>query len=176
MLGLVMVAALAVAGCGAVSGAVDPAIERIAAGLAPRLTASDAVAMTRSYLDAQRGLVAAPELHQAPDVLSATAVRARDAADLDACIPATDSDAIVWLTFGTGDYLNLEEHPWSPSTVTAPGDGLVDGVDCFAPGPNGVLAIDDATGAILGVYPVSSRPHAGTGLPGIPGAVLRSGS
>ena len=70
------------------------------------------------------------------------------------CIPPVTSSDIVWVTKGTGDYLNLSDHPWSPKSASAPES---DAGDCFQPGPVGTLVIDDATGDILGVLPGPAR-------------------
>jgi len=51
--------------------------------------------------------------------------------------------------------LNLDERPWSPSSVHAPQPDR-----CALRGPEATLVIDDATGAILGVYPGNRiAPH-----------------
>lgn len=62
------------------------------------------------------------------------------------------------VTKGRGDYLNLADHAWSPSSFHASADERA--MTCVYPGPEGTLVIDDATGAILGVYPGSPiAPH-----------------
>ena len=131
----------------------------IAPGLHPRLSPDDAVRITRDYLNAQTPQLAAPELHSPPHVDSVIAIEAANASSLDGCIPAETSSDIVWVTKGTGDYLNLSPHPWSSETI-----GNVTVVDagareCSDPGTSGTLVIDDATRSILGVFP---------GAPGYP--------
>jgi hypothetical protein len=44
------------------------------------------------------------------------AVTANDAPAIDGCIPLGKGAGVVWITRGTGDYLDLADHPWSPST------------------------------------------------------------
>jgi hypothetical protein len=169
-MGLACVLAVAVvtAGCGLTSPANGPYSTRIADGVWPRLSAADAVAISRSYLDAQTPEIAAPELHVVPDITATWAVQASDAATIDGCIPAVSSTDVVWVTEGVGDYLNLRDLPWSRTTTQANADSpMVDA--CGGPGPAGTIVIDDATGAILGVYPaVGPYPHptmAGTPSP-----------
>jgi len=125
----------------------------IAPGLAPRLKAYDAVRITRAYLDRQTPQLAAPGIHTPAQVTAVWAVDARNARTLDGCIPRGDSGAIVWITEGVGDYLNLEAYPWSdPDAGGSPA--------CAGPGTAGTIAIDDATGAILGVWPtIPTLPH-----------------
>jgi hypothetical protein len=122
----------------------------IASGLSPRLSSDDAVRITLDYLNAQTRQIAAPELHIPPRVDSAVAVEAVNAPSIDGCIPAETSAQIVWVTKGSGDYLNLSAHPWS-----SPANGNSDPIslECGGPGPAGTVVIDDATGSILGVYP-----------------------
>jgi len=132
----------------------------IAPGIQPRMTAADAVRITDGYLDQQTPELAAPELHRPPRVRQVWAVRAFDAPAVDGCIPPDQGDAIVWVTKGEGDYLNLQDHPWSKAfygTETA----AVDRASCEGPAPAGTLVIDDATGEILGVYPeaLPMDPH-----------------
>ena len=137
----------------------------VAAGLQPRLSSNEAVAITRSYLDQQTRQLAAPELHVASHVTNAWAVRAREAWQLDGCIPKTAGGDIVWVTRGQGDYLNLAERAWS-HTLSVVDQAKPDEtrLRCFSPGTAGTLVIDDATGSILGVYPESSGyPHPAPG-------------
>jgi hypothetical protein len=149
--------ALALAACAPPAN--GPYAATIAPGLNPRLTAGDAVRITRGYLDEQTPELAAPGLHISPTVAFVWAVRAVDAPALDGCIPAEQGDRIVWVTKGQGDYLNLRDHPWSRQTS---GQDAADPVlaSCEGPGPAGTLVIDDASGEILGVYPeVAVLPH-----------------
>jgi hypothetical protein len=142
--------------CGASNG---PFSASIADGLQPRMSAEDALGVTRAYLDAQRGELAASSMHRAPRITAIWAVASDHAALLDGCIPAHPPGAIVWVTKGEGDYLNLSDHPWSPSSFLLSEED-VRAMTCSAPGPQGTLVIDDATGAILGVYPESpGYPH-----------------
>ena len=147
----------------------------IVPGLQPRLAPDDAVRITRQYLDAQMPQLAAPEIHIPAHVDSAVAIDAADARSLDGCIPIETSSDIVWVTKGTGDYLNLSSHPWSPrgSKQTA-SDPVAS--QCLDPGPSGTLVIDDSTGQILGVFPARpgirgqrrNRNRASSQSPGLP--------
>jgi hypothetical protein len=130
----------------------------IAAGLHPLMTADQAVAATWAYLAEQQPELAAPELHADPHVQQVWAVPASDAHALDGCIPSQGSDAIVWVTKGTGDYLNLQDHPWSRQSGQTDDPAAI---ACQGPGPAGIIVIDDATGQILGVYPLigPQYPH-----------------
>jgi hypothetical protein len=120
----------------------------------------DAVAVSRSYLDAQTPEIAAPELHIEPHITRAWAVLASDARSVDGCIPDEASTQIVWITKGVGDYLNLRDLAWSRATTQANADTAA-AMTCGGPGPAGTIVIDDATGAILGVYPeIREYPHA----------------
>jgi hypothetical protein len=66
---------------------------------------------------------------------------------------AQGGGAIVWITKGVGDYLNVSDRPWSHRT------GATNDV-CQLPGPEGTLVIDDGSGEIIGVYPESpGYPH-----------------
>ena len=130
----------------------------IADGAKPRLTSDDAVAITWDYLARQTPEIAAPELHVKPHVAQVWAVHAADAPRLDGCVPAQISSDIVWVTAGVGDYLNLHDLPWSHGTEPTE-DPLL--IACQGPGPAGILVIDDATGSVLGVYPLvgDQYPH-----------------
>ena len=120
----------------------------VAAGLAPRLQGSDAYRITIDYLH-QAGAEAEPGTTVAPSLTSIWVVTADQAAALDGCIPTGKGSGIVWVTKGQGPYLNLAAHAWSRPS----GPGV-----CSAPGGSGTIVIDDATGAILGVFP-NSGPH-----------------
>jgi hypothetical protein len=127
-----------------------------APGLQPRLTALDVIRISREYLDDETPELAAPELHIPPRITNAWAVRANQASAVDGCIPVVSSDHIVWVTKGQGDYLNLSDRPWSTRIDWADQlDPDPTRLICESPGPLGTLVIDDATGAILGVYPES---------------------
>jgi hypothetical protein len=144
----VVILAMTTMGCRLGSGS------SIAPELHPRMTAANAVRITLDYLAAQTPQIAAPELHIAPKVVSARVVSAASARTLDGCIPAQSSDKLVWVTKGEGDYLNFVGHPWSPSFAGANDSESTAQVQmCAGPGPAGTIVIDDATGAILGVYP-----------------------
>ena len=156
IIALLLTGAILVAACDA-SAANGPFTVSISPGLHPRLSAEDAVRITRDYLADQTPQIAAPELHVPPQVTSVSAVTAANAQTLDGCIPPEQSDEIVWVTEGQGDYLNLRDHPWSPSSH---GHAMPIVFTCDAPGPAGTIVIDDATGQILGVYPtVAEYPH-----------------
>jgi hypothetical protein len=128
----------------------------VAPGLQLRLTVQDAINISRGFLDDQRPELAAAELHIPPRITRAWAVRASEASALDGCIPIVPGDEIVWVTKGQGDYLNLSDRPWSKSSFWADQlDPDSTRMICEAPGPQGTLVIDDATGVILGVYPES---------------------
>ena len=120
----------------------------VASGLSPRLQASDAYRITLDYLH-QASLRAEPGPTIEPSLTSMWAVTADQAAALDGCIPTGKGGGIVWVTKGRGPYLNLATHPWS----TPSGSEV-----CSAPGASGTIVIDDATGAILGVFPITG-PH-----------------
>ena len=142
---------LVVTGCG-VLNANGPYSLSIQPDLQPRLRAADAVQITRNYLDAQTPEIADPDEHIAPDVSAVWAVSASRATAIDDCIPSEQANAIVWVTKGVGDYLNLTAHAWSPSSHA-------DDARCAGPGPAGTIVIDDATGVILGVYPEGPVLH-----------------
>lgn len=114
----------------------------IAPGVRPVTPNGRIAAIARRYLDDQTPELAAPNIHQPPVVISATATFARDARQLEPGIPdaqaAAEPDRIVWIVRASGDSLNLHDLPWSNSGV---------------PYPSGNIVIDDATGTILGVYP-----------------------
>ncbi len=145
--------ALAIASCGRTAAATNgPFALSIGPGISTNLTASDAVRISRAYLDAQTPELAAPELHAPPQIMAVWAVHANDGIALDGCIPSGQGDRIVWITKGTGDYLNLVDHAWSKAASAE----LV----CSGPGPAGTIVIDDASGSILGVYPENGAyPH-----------------
>jgi hypothetical protein len=67
---------------------------------------------------------------------------ARDSSAIESRIPqdrADESlDRLVWIVFGSGDFLNLDPRPWS-------GKGT--------PHPCGTIVIADDTSEVLGVYP-----------------------
>ena len=150
---LVLVCSICLGSCAALDG---PYTASVGPELHPRLTAQEAIALSRRYLDDQTPELAAAELHAPPRITRAWAVRANEASALDGCIPTVSGDQIVWVTKGQGDYLNLSDHPWSTSSfgisqVNPNPSRMI----CEAPGPQGTLVIDDATGVILGVYPES---------------------
>jgi photosystem II stability/assembly factor-like uncharacterized protein len=147
---------LILASCGEPLGSFTTSI---APGLHPRLAPADAVGISRAYLDAQTPELAAPELHRPPEISDVWAVLARDAKELDGCIPSQLDDRIVWVTKGRGDYLNLHDHPWSHAfTAADQADPALE--NCRGSAPGGTIAIDDATGEILGVYPFAAGyPH-----------------
>lgn len=124
----------------------------IEASLKPKLSSADVVAITRTYLDQQTPELAVPDMHKRPKIDRIWAVRADEASKIDGCIPVQSSTEIVWITKGIGDYLNLRDWPWSQATRQANAD-TVYALTCGGPGPAGTIVIDDATGAILGVYP-----------------------
>jgi hypothetical protein len=148
-----LVCCICLGGCAPLNA---PYTATVAPGLQPRLTAQDAMNISRRYLDDQTPELAAPELHIPPRITRAWAVYANEASALDGCIPIVPGDQIVWVTKGQGDYLNLSDHPWSTRIDWADQlDPNPTRLICEAPGPQGTLVIDDATGAILGVYPES---------------------
>ncbi|TAM58478.1 MAG: hypothetical protein EPN50_08510 [Chloroflexota bacterium] len=111
-------------------------------GIVPVTPDAQAAAIARHYLDQQTSELAAPQLHSAPTVISETAVLARTAASLEPGLPgaalAARPDRVLWVVKVEGDFLDLHDLPWSTSA---------------APGPEGEIVIDDASGTILGVYP-----------------------
>ena len=140
-----LLAALILGGCGPWNG---PYAVVTASEVHPRLSARDAVRISREYLDAQTPEIAAREMHVPPMITAVWAVRAADAASIDGCIAAaSDGDAVVWVTKGHGDYLNLVDRAWSRSSSREPR------LECGTPSTQGTLVIDDATGSILGVFP-----------------------
>ena len=153
-----LLAVLLLAGCSAGAATNGPYMASIPAGLQTRLSAADAVALTRTYLDQQRGELAAPELHSDPHVESVWAATAAAARQIDGCIPPQPSDRVVWITRGTGDYLNLHDYPWSSASRPTDDPAVI---ACEGPGPAGVIVIDDGSGEILGVYPLNGDqyPH-----------------
>jgi hypothetical protein len=84
-------------------------------------------------------------MHVPSNITGVWAVSATDALSVDSCVPFQTSVRIVWVTRGEGDYLNLKPHPWSRP--------FMDENPCQAPATTGTIAIDDASGEILGVYP-----------------------
>jgi hypothetical protein len=150
---VVLVCSICLGSCAALG---DPYTASIAPELHPRLTVQDAISISRGYLDDQTPEIAAAELHIPPRITRAWAVRANEASALDGCIPIVPGDQIVWVTKGQGDYLNLSDHPWSTRIDWADQlDPNPTRLICEAPGPQGTIVIDDATGVILGVYPES---------------------
>lgn len=144
-----------IASCSAASSAEPtnpPYDTSVADGLAPRMAPAEVVAAARAYLDTQTPELAVPDMHIAAAITAIRAVVAADAMKFDPCIPAETGAQVVWVTFGRGDYLNLRSHPWSNGYMP-------NGTYCEAPSSSGTIVIDDATGAILGVYP-GRRPAA----------------
>lgn len=151
--GVVLLVSLCVGSCALWNG---PDTISVAPGLQPRLTVQAAIAISRRYLDEQTPELAGPELHISARITSVWAVRADRAADLDGCIPDVPGDQVVWVTKGQGDYLNLFDHAWSRKFSRASQvDPNPSRMICEANGQQGTVVIDDATGAILGVYPES---------------------
>jgi hypothetical protein len=151
-----MIALLAIASILAVacSGSSDngPYTTSIAPGLNPRLTADDAVRITRDFLDAQIDWINVPDMHTPAKITSVAAVTASRARLLDGCIPPEPSDLIVWVTKGQGDYMNHTDYPWSRAfSPEVAADPSLEA--CSGNGTAGTMVIDDATGQILGVYP-----------------------
>jgi hypothetical protein len=147
---------LAVASCGTPNG---PYAASIGPGLTPRMSAQDAINITRRYLDDQAPEIIDADTHIPPAIRAVWAVPASDAWRVDGCIPAVSGTGTVWITTGDGDYLNLHDQAWS--TALGPADRPdTSRWRCAAPGPQGTIVIDDATGDILGVYPESpGLPH-----------------
>jgi hypothetical protein len=114
----------------------------IADGVQPVTSNGQIAAIARHYLDEQTRELAAPGIHVPPRILSVTATLARSAHDLEAGVPdapaAAAPERVVWVVRASGDFLNLQDLPWSTRGT---------------PYPSGTLVIDDATDAILGVYP-----------------------
>jgi len=114
--GLVVAMLVGVAACGVFVPAPEPSSAytvSVAPGLHPRMAAADAVSVTHGYLDEQTPELAVPDMHVPANVTHVWAVTATDARTLDPCIPVENSEAIVWVTMGAGDYLNLRSHSWS---------------------------------------------------------------
>jgi hypothetical protein len=132
-----------------------PYTSTVAPGLHPRLTAADAVKIARDYLDGQVVNLLAPGMKTTPHVKSVVAVAAKNARQQDGCIPSEDTDQIVWVTSGEGDYMNMGDHPWSQSAAHVYGSTDPTVLGCSDNGPRGTIVIDDATGTVLGVYPVN---------------------
>ncbi len=143
----IAIVALLVTACSVAPEQQGPYAVSVATGLQPRLSPADAVAITIAYLNDQH-----PDPPPVtPHVSAVWAIRAADARSHDGCIPAQEGAAIVWITKGVGDYLNLSDHPWSRNSSEVASDPLA--MACVGPGPAGTIVIDDATGRILGVYP-----------------------
>lgn len=108
-------------------------------GIQPATTPARVAALARHYLDEQTPQA---EGHQAPIISRVAALRAQDATQVEAGIPedqvAAQPTRIVWVVWASGDFLDLHDLPWSHAGV---------------PYPGGRILIDDATQAILGVYP-----------------------
>jgi hypothetical protein len=159
VLGRLIAAAMLVIGCNPVGPVNGPYTQSIADGVQPSRSVADAISISRAYLDAQTPEIAAPEQHIEPHITGIWAVAATDAHRIDGCIPDEASTAVVWVTRGVGDYLNLRDLPWSQTTTQANADTPT-AMTCGGPGPAGTIVIDDASGAILGVFPeISSFPH-----------------
>jgi hypothetical protein len=143
-----LLACVTVIGCGAqVVPTIDSVSFSLAPGISPKLGADDAVAVSHAYLAEQEARLARPGSHRVPDITNVWALLARDAHTVDPCIPVKSEERIVWVTVGTGDYLNLAAHPWSNRYS-------VDNV-CEQPASSGTLVIDDETRQLLGVFPGS---------------------
>ncbi len=154
----VFVMGFLIGGCGLIGPSSEPTngpyTTTVAPGLKPRLTAADAVSLSRDYLAQQAPQIAAPELHVPANITQVWAVRGSDAWTLDPCIPHEASSAIVWVTRGSGDYLNLRVHAWSSNFSQEVGANPSSAAyACLAPSIQGTLVIDDATGKILAVFP-----------------------
>jgi hypothetical protein len=119
----------------------------VADGITPTTPAARAASIARHYLDQQTPDLAAPGVHVDPIVRSVSAVSAAGAMSLEPGVPAlavsADPGRVVWVASVTGDFLNLHDLPWSSAGV---------------PYPSGSIVLDDATGAILGVYPSGPKP------------------
>jgi hypothetical protein len=145
---------LILAGCGPASEAPDPPnapVEAESRALFPlSMDPDEAVAVSRDFLARMRHWIAAPALHRVADIDAVWAISAGDAWQLDPCIPRLDDPTSVWVTRGTGDYLNLTDFAWSRSF------GQFDqgfALACRGAAPSGTIVIDDTTGYILGIYP-----------------------
>jgi hypothetical protein len=164
-----LVLGVLVLGCGSIGPIRDatlpPVVATIAHGVTPRLAAADAVRITLDYLGNMDAEAEGPRIPAVVD--HAWAVRADDAPALDGCIPAGMGGGLVWITHGTGAYLNLRDLAWSRSS-SAGADLAGLAANCAGPGPAGIIAIDDATGTILGVYPLAGPdyPHPTAAPPG----------
>src|SRR4029079_9200717 len=131
--GIVLLGSLGVASCAPANG---PYTVSVAPGVHPRLTAQEAIAISRGYLDDQTPELADPELHRPPRITRIWAIGAHEAPDLDGCIPLVGSDQIVWVTMGQRDYLNLSDRPWSKVFSAAfQLDPDPPQMNCEAPGP-----------------------------------------
>ena len=134
-------------------------------GLHPRMAAAEAVSVTRQYLEEQTPELAVPDMHVPANVTRVWAVTATDARALDPCIPVENSNDIVWVTIGAGDYLNLRAHPWSSNYSQAVAADAAERA-CLGPSSEGTMVVDDATGEILGVFPGSHDGSAPTATRG----------
>jgi predicted NBD/HSP70 family sugar kinase len=123
-------------------------------GIQPQTSAARAAGVARRYLDEQTPELAAPELHVDPRIMRLSAARAADVRQVEPGVPeqaaAGQPDRIVWVVSATGDFLNLHRLEWSEAGMAY---------------PSGNIVIDDATAAVLGVYPHD--------LPGVPIPTLR---
>jgi hypothetical protein len=126
----------------------------IGPGIEPQTSAARAAAVARRYLDEQTPEIAAPELHIDSWIIRLSAARAADVRQIEPGVPeqaaAAQPDRVVWVVSATGQFLNLHRLEWSEAGMAY---------------PSGNIVIDDATAAILGVYPHD--------LPGVPMPTLR---
>ena len=167
--GLVVALLVGVAACGVFGPAPEPSSAytvSVAPGLHPRMVAADVVSVIHGYLDEQTPELAVPDMHVPANVTHVWAVTATDARTLDPCIPVENSEAIVWVTMGAGDYLNLRSHSWSSNYSQAAAADPAQRA-CLGPSHEGTMVVDDATGEILGVFPGSHDGSAPTATGGL---------
>lgn len=120
----------------------DPYRSSASVGITPIRTSEDIAGMSRGYLDAQAGKEAAPELHEAPDVVEIVAMPASRVPTNLPQVPAaevTDNPGrVVWVAKVRGDVFASSARAWSPADY---------------PAPCGHLVFDDATLELLAVFP-----------------------
>lgn len=142
----VVVLAVLLAACGGGPFG-DGFASRVPADFHPKLTPDQAAEVARQYLDAQEAELAAPELHDEPNIVSTVLSRAADSPTIEPRIPAdraaAAADQLIWLVFASGDFLNLHSYPWSSAGT---------------PHPCGSIIVSDISGEVLGVFPHWDEP------------------
>ena len=120
----------------------DPYLSSRSAGVTPVRTSEDIAGLARGYLDAQAAKLAAPELHELPDVVEIVAIPASEVRSRLPRIPTSavtsEPGRVVWVARVAGDVFATEARAWSPADY---------------PAPCGHLVVDDTTLELLAVFP-----------------------